>query len=83
MITPETMKFHPTKELNEICQKQHFDMKKHVASQSNGVAAVTIEVLANGKLLFKHTSIADDRKTAKKLACKEVLKPLKEYISRM
>lgn len=57
-------------------------MKNPVASKSNGAAAVTIEVLANGRL-YKRTSTADDKKTAKKLACREVLKSLKESISGM
>ncbi|KAK0593324.1 hypothetical protein LWI29_034760 [Acer saccharum] len=77
LVTPETMKFHPAKELNEYCQKEHFEMKKPVVSRINGLHSVTIEVKANGAV-FKNTATASDKKTAKKVACKEVLKSLKE-----
>ena len=30
MITPETMKLNPVKELIELCQKYHYDMKMAV-----------------------------------------------------
>ncbi|XVF02332.1 hypothetical protein REPUB_Repub04eG0166500 [Reevesia pubescens] len=77
MITPETMRVHPVKELNELCQKEHFELREPIVSRENGVSCITIEVEANGTV-FKHTSTASDRKMAKKLASKEVLKSLKE-----
>ncbi|KAL9427016.1 hypothetical protein AB3S75_033741 [Citrus x aurantiifolia] len=76
MITPETMRLQPARELNEYCQEHHFAMKKTVAPRINGKAAVTVEVLANGTL-FKHTHADADKETAKKVASKEVLKSLK------
>ncbi|KAH9734176.1 Endoribonuclease Dicer [Citrus sinensis] len=76
MITPETMRLQPARELNEYCQKHHFSMKKTVAPRINGKAAVTVEVHANGTL-FKHTHADADKETAKKVASKEVLKSLK------
>ncbi|KAJ4721647.1 Endoribonuclease Dicer-like [Melia azedarach] len=79
LITPETMKFHPARELNELCQKKHFIMKKSVALRINGKSSVTIEVEANGRL-FKNTFLSSDKKTAKKVACKEVLKSLKSHL---
>lgn len=82
LVTPETVRLQPARELNELCQKQHFDLKKLIHTGINVVATVTVEVEANGRV-FKHTSTADDKKTAKKLACKEVLKSLKENISIM
>ena len=51
-------------------------MKKPVASRISGKAAVTVEVHANGRL-FEHTFLDADKKTAKKVACKEVLKSLR------
>ncbi|KAK2658225.1 hypothetical protein Ddye_004758 [Dipteronia dyeriana] len=77
LITPKTMKFHPARELNEYCQKERFKMKKPVVSLINGLPSVTIEVEAYGAVL-KNTATASDKKTAKKVACKEVLKFLKE-----
>ncbi|KAL5836669.1 hypothetical protein ACOSQ3_013838 [Xanthoceras sorbifolium] len=77
LITPDTMKFQPARELNEYCQKERFEMKKPVVSLINGKPSVTIEVEANG-VVFTHTATASEKKTAKKVACKEVLKSLKE-----
>ncbi|XP_050384255.1 endoribonuclease Dicer homolog 2 [Argentina anserina] len=77
LITPETVTLHPARELNEFCSKMHYDMKKPLKSFQNDAATITIEVEANG-VTYKHSSTASDRKTAKKLACKEVLRSLKE-----
>ncbi|KAI4302070.1 hypothetical protein L6164_035287 [Bauhinia variegata] len=76
LVTPETLKLHPVRELNELCQKENYLMKKPIISCINGEASVTIEVEANG-VTHKHTSMAAEKKTAKKLASKEVLKSLK------
>ncbi|MBA0823434.1 hypothetical protein Goarm_020166, partial [Gossypium armourianum] len=76
LITLETMTVHPVKELNELCQKKHYEQRKPIVSHGNGVSSVTIEVEANGEVL-KHTSTACDKKMAKKLASKEILKSLK------
>ncbi|KAL7252377.1 hypothetical protein ACSBR1_007043 [Camellia fascicularis] len=76
MITPETVKLHPVRELTELCQQKHFVMEKAV-SRDKGVASITIKVEANG-VVYKYTSTASDKKTAKKLAAKAVLKSLKE-----
>ncbi|XWS68903.1 hypothetical protein CRYUN_Cryun04dG0133700 [Craigia yunnanensis] len=76
MITPETLRVHPVKELYELCQKEHFELRKPIVSRVNRVASITIEVEANGTV-FKHTSTASDKKMAKKLASKEVLKFIK------
>ncbi|KAE8698887.1 Endoribonuclease Dicer-like protein 2 [Hibiscus syriacus] len=76
MITPETMTVHPVKELHDICQKEYYKLGEPVVSRDGGVSSITIEVEANGRV-FKHTSTASDKKMAKKLASKEVLKSLK------
>ncbi|KAF9674540.1 hypothetical protein SADUNF_Sadunf10G0137700 [Salix dunnii] len=75
LITPETVRLHPARELTELCQKQSFDYKKSV-SHNGRIASFTIVVEANGEI-FKHTATAADKKTAKKLASREVLKSLK------
>ncbi|KAK9924032.1 hypothetical protein M0R45_032421 [Rubus argutus] len=77
LVTPETMMLHPARELNELCSKMHYDMKKPLKSFQNDVATITIEVEANG-VTYKHSSTASDKRTAKKLACKEVLRSLNE-----
>ncbi|KAJ4824762.1 hypothetical protein Tsubulata_024394 [Turnera subulata] len=81
LITPETVKLHPVRELNELCQKQHFDRRKTVFSRTNNIASATVEVDVNGTI-FRHTSSTGDRKTAEKLASKEVLKALKENLGK-
>lgn len=80
LITPKTVKLHPAKELSELCQKMHFDMKKPVKSIENGVSSITIEVEANG-VMYKHTATVSDKRIGKKVACKEVLKALKEDLN--
>lgn len=77
LMTPETVKHHPAKELNELCQKRHFDMKKPVKSCNDGVSSVTIEVVADG-VTYKHTATVSDKRIRKKVACREVLNALKE-----
>jgi endoribonuclease Dicer len=79
LITPETVTPHPVKELNELCQARHYNLKEPTKTRNKGMALVTIEVEANG-ISFKHTATAADKKTAKKIASKEVLKSLKEQI---
>lgn len=77
MITPATVKLHPVRELNELCQKEHYIKKKAAVFSDKGVASITIEIDANG-VPYKHTCTASDKKTAKKLASKAILKSLKE-----
>ncbi|KAI3470366.1 hypothetical protein Pfo_027029 [Paulownia fortunei] len=80
LITPETLRLHPVRELTELYQREHYIFKKHEDSHRNGVAYVTIEVEARG-VVHKETRSAPDKKAAKKLACKAVLKSLKESMS--
>ncbi|KAL2526233.1 Endoribonuclease Dicer2 [Abeliophyllum distichum] len=79
MITPETLRLHPVRELTELCQKKHFTLKEPVVFRENGVSFVEVEVEANG-IVHKKSCSASDRNTAKRLACKAVLKSLKESI---
>ncbi|XP_057960958.1 endoribonuclease Dicer homolog 2 isoform X2 [Malania oleifera] len=81
LITPETVKLHPVRELNELCQKQGYAMKKPMLSRENGVVSLTVEVEANG-IIYTHTCTASEKKVAKKVASKEVLTSLKCSISR-
>ncbi|PON59109.1 Endoribonuclease Dicer-like [Parasponia andersonii] len=80
LITPETIKLHPARELHHLCQRMHYNMKKPAKSCENGVASITVEVEANG-VTYKHTSTGLDKRTGKKVACKEVLKSLKEDLN--
>ncbi|KDP26899.1 hypothetical protein JCGZ_18057 [Jatropha curcas] len=82
LITPETIRLHPVRELNELCQKNNFEKSKSVVQRKNGMYSVTEEVVAHGEI-FKHTSEAADKKTAKRVASKEVLRALKDTIYRI
>ncbi|GMH07608.1 hypothetical protein Nepgr_009448 [Nepenthes gracilis] len=79
LVTPETLKVHPVKELHDLCQRQHFDIRKPVESYVGGQASITLEVEANG-IVHSHTSTASDKSTAKRLACKGILMSLKGSI---
>ncbi|KAM7274213.1 hypothetical protein ACFE04_028877 [Oxalis oulophora] len=73
LITPDTVRVHPVKELMELCSKDHFPITISI----NPDKSVTVEVEAYGSKI-SHTSTANDKKTAKRLACKAVLMSLKE-----
>ncbi|KAG7967635.1 hypothetical protein I3843_08G108800 [Carya illinoinensis] len=79
LITPETPMSHPVKELTELCQKEHYKMEETNKNRNDneGRSSITVKVDAKG-LPFEYTAIAANRKTARKLAYKEVLKSLKE-----
>ncbi|XP_065874496.1 endoribonuclease Dicer homolog 2-like isoform X2 [Euphorbia lathyris] len=80
LVTPETIKLHPVRELTELCQKEHFNRKKSIVFRKNSMSCVTVEVEANG-VVYTNTSEAADKKTAKRLASKEVLRALKNTIN--
>ncbi|KAI4342145.1 hypothetical protein MLD38_026801 [Melastoma candidum] len=77
LITPETVRLHPKRELSELCQKQGYNLRKPISSRKNGLASVTVEVEAKGKI-FSHTAENIDKNAAKRLAAKEVLRLLKK-----
>ncbi|KAF8089861.1 hypothetical protein N665_0495s0010 [Sinapis alba] len=78
MITPETVKLHPVRELTELCQKGQFELSKAKGFEK-GEAYFTVEVKAK-EMSFAHTAKASDKKMAKKLAYKEVLNSLKKSL---
>ncbi|XP_010485668.1 PREDICTED: endoribonuclease Dicer homolog 2-like isoform X2 [Camelina sativa] len=78
MITPETVKLHPVRELTELCQKAQFELSK-AKGFKNGEAYFTVEVKAK-EMSFAHTAEASDKKMAKKLAYKQVLNSLTESL---
>ncbi|CAH2055216.1 unnamed protein product [Thlaspi arvense] len=78
MITPETVKLHPVRELTELCQKEQLELSK-AKGYKNGEAYFTVEVKSK-EMSFAHTSKASDKKMAKKLAYKEVLNSLKNHL---
>ncbi|KAL9270609.1 Endoribonuclease Dicer homolog 2-like protein [Drosera capensis] len=79
LVTPDTMKLHPVKELQELCAKHDYHLRKPIVSFDDGFASMTLEVEADGDV-YSHTCSASDRKTAKRIASKAILKSLKENI---
>lgn len=81
LVTPDTVELHPVRELRELCDKEKYILNEVKAKGENDLKSVTIEVKAKGKK-FKHTGMASNEETAKQSACKQVLKSLKETISK-
>ncbi|XP_019181103.1 PREDICTED: endoribonuclease Dicer homolog 2-like [Ipomoea nil] len=75
MVTPESLRLNPVKELTELCQKRKYRMEAPVETYKNGEAYITLEVVANGAV-HRGSSSARSKKTAMRLACKSVLKLL-------
>ncbi|XP_031097685.1 endoribonuclease Dicer homolog 2-like [Ipomoea triloba] len=75
MVTPESLRLNPVKELTELCQKRKYRMEAPVETYKNGEAYITLEVVANGAV-HRGSSSARSKKTAIRLACKSVLKLL-------
>lgn len=81
LVTLETLRIHPKRELNQLCQKEGYTMQKPVISRhDDGLLYATVEVEARG-VVHKETQSAKDRKLAARLACKAVLKILKESVA--
>ncbi|CAN4126640.1 unnamed protein product [Withania somnifera] len=80
LITPQTIKLQPIRELSELCDQKGYIKKKDNIFRENGVAYITVEVEANG-VIHKDTRSGRDKIMAKKVACKNVLKSLKECAS--
>lgn len=75
LVTPETLKVHPVRELEELCKKRKYVIEKNV-SREDGVLCYRMEVHADGVIHPSEYKGPADRKTAKKLVCKEILKSL-------
>ncbi|KAK7380407.1 hypothetical protein VNO78_32917 [Psophocarpus tetragonolobus] len=77
LVTPQTLKLDPVRELNELCQKRSYVIQKAV-SCDDGVTNYRMEVEADG-VIHQYEYIGPALKdTAKKIACKEILNSLKE-----
>ncbi|KAG4946137.1 hypothetical protein JHK87_042144 [Glycine soja] len=78
LVTPETLKLHPIRELNELCQKRSYKIVLEDVSRKDGVTNYRMELEADGVIHeYEYTGPAL-RDTAKKIACKEILNSLKE-----
>ncbi|XP_015166742.1 endoribonuclease Dicer homolog 2-like [Solanum tuberosum] len=77
LVTPQTLKPHPVRELTELCDQKGYIKKKDVVCRENGIAYITVEVEANG-VIHKSTCSGRDKLMGRKVASKNVLKSLKE-----
>ncbi|KAK9075164.1 hypothetical protein SSX86_003484 [Deinandra increscens subsp. villosa] len=77
LVTPETLKLHPVKELHDLCQKNQMEIKKTAKRAEDGTVCFTIEVQVEEQVL-KESGMAADKKMAERLASKSVLKLIKE-----
>ncbi|KAJ1414388.1 Ribonuclease III domain [Sesbania bispinosa] len=79
LVTPDTLKLHPTRELHELCQKKGYTLEKDVSCK-DGVTCYRIQVQADGVNVIPPCEYKGsvDKITAKKLACREVLKSLRQ-----
>ncbi|KAG2395488.1 Endoribonuclease Dicer-like protein [Vigna angularis] len=78
LVTPETLRLHPVRELNELCQKRSYNIIQEDVSRKDGVTRFKMEVEADG-VIHQHEYIGSALKgTAKKIVCKEILNSLKE-----
>lgn len=77
LVTPKTIKYHPVRELHELCQKESYEYK-HCFHHSleEGTSTVKVEVTVKGDSYIE-TCDASNKRTAKKLAAEKVLKSLK------
>ncbi|KAJ4752041.1 Protein Dicer [Rhynchospora pubera] len=76
IVTPETMKYNPLRELGELCDRKSYSLSYKTTVQ-NGMLYVIVEVQAGGTIIIEKET-GPNKKTAKKLAAKALLKRLKE-----
>ncbi|CAL0301024.1 unnamed protein product [Lupinus luteus] len=81
LITPETLKLHPVRELTELCQREGYTPNITISSK-DGVSCARVEVDANGVIHQYEYKGCVDKNTAKKLACKEILKSMQNTESK-
>ncbi|KAK6911762.1 Ribonuclease III domain [Dillenia turbinata] len=79
LITPDTLRLHPIRELHGLCQKEHYVRKIPVVTSENGMTSLELVVEANG-VPYSHKCSARDKKTAEKVASRALLKSLLESI---
>ncbi|KAI4355209.1 hypothetical protein L6164_004003 [Bauhinia variegata] len=82
LVTPETVKLQPSRELKELCDKNGWKKKKgKVEYCHSDETCVTIEVETNG-ISHKYTAKARKKRIAERLASRKALESLKKTISK-
>lgn len=79
IVTPETIEHNPVRELNDLCTKKSYKLSSK-KTLHEGQASYTTEVEAGG-VIYRGTSSGTNKKMAKLLASRDVLRTLKTAIS--
>ena len=67
LVTPETLKFHPIRELHELCQKESYNIIYEIVTRKDGVTNYRMEVEAYG-IVHQYEYLGRPRKdTVKKI----------------
>lgn len=78
MVTPDTIKYQPVRELEDICRKKSYEAK-YIVTRHDGVVSTTAEVQVNG-ISYRKTMTGRNKKATRKLAAKALLEQLKESV---
>ncbi|XP_078159590.1 endoribonuclease Dicer homolog 2a-like isoform X3 [Carex rostrata] len=76
IVSPETLEYNPIRELGELCDCKGYT-SNYKTTAENGMSYVVAEVQAGG-VTYSEKETGPNKKTAKKLAARAVLKCLKE-----
>ena len=79
MVTPDTIKYQPVRELEEISRKKSNKNPEYIARHHDGVVSITAEVMVDG-ITFSETKTGRNKKATRKLAAKAVLNQLKSNV---
>ncbi|KOM37874.1 hypothetical protein LR48_Vigan03g125600 [Vigna angularis] len=78
LVTPDTLKLHPIRELQELIQKRNYNIIQKDVKRKDGVTTYIMEVEADG-IIHHYEYLGHALKdTAKKIVYKEILNSLKE-----
>ncbi|XP_022635484.1 endoribonuclease Dicer homolog 2 isoform X2 [Vigna radiata var. radiata] len=78
LVTPDTLKLHPIRELQELIQKRNYNILQKDVKRKDGVTTYIMEVEADG-IIHHYEYLGHALKdTAKKIVYKEILNSLKE-----
>jgi endoribonuclease Dicer len=77
LVTPETLKLHPIRELTEFCQIRNYKMEK-TFSRNDDITTCRINIITVDGVTHQYEyKGSTDKKTATRLACKTALNSLK------
>lgn len=76
IVSPETLEYNPIRELGELCDRKSYT-RNYKTTVENGMSYVVAEVQAGG-VTYSEKETGPNKKTAKKLVARAMLKRLKE-----